>query len=348
MPFTVFCLKAIVAGSILAATLLASATVPVTAQTPGSERGVPYLTLRNRPEGDGDGKYFGNDRSILSAGHCIMERTGLEFLSSVAEFAPFRIPEEILNLEKIQETTREAVFEELEENSRGNPILYIHGYYVDFEKGCRRATVFKENAGLEGKLLWFSWPSDGSLLNYARDEVNLYWSVPDLAEVIADLHDRFGSGRVNLAGHSLGGRGLALALYEIAGTQPDLRFGDIVLLAPDIDFEVFEKLLPRIRPLARSITIYTSSNDAAIFVSAELHGYPRLGASGNDTTRLKGVEVIDTSDLPTRSANGHLYHIYNKGVGDDLSQLLSEGKLAADRRNLVKLGGNLWKLRPVK
>lgn len=336
----------LVAVSLLVFALHSGCSIPAYAETIDNKRGVPYLTLRNRLEDD-DG-FFGNDRSKLSAGRCIMDGTSLEFLSSVAEIAPFRIPEEILDLETVEELPRDTLLQNLQSKAVGNPLVYIHGYYVDFEKGCRRATVFKENARQENKFIWFSWPSDGSLLNYARDEVNLYWSVTDLAEIIADMHDRFGSGNVNLAGHSLGGRGLALALYEIAGTRPELRFGEIVLLAPDVDFEVFAKLLPRIRPLASSLTIYTSANDAALFVSAELHGYPRLGRDGNDTSLLKHVEVIDTSDLPIRSANGHLYHIYNKEVGDDLSQLLNEGKLAKERRNLLKVKDNQWKLQPVK
>ncbi|MGI9364347.1 MAG: alpha/beta hydrolase [Rhizobiaceae bacterium] len=343
---TVRSLRTFVTASLLAVAFHIDCPIPAAAETTNIERSVPYFTLRNRLEDDD--KFFGNNRGTLSAGRCIMDRTSLEFLSSVAEIAPFRIPEEILDLETIEEMPSDKLLENLQAEAAGNPLVYIHGYYIDFEKGCRRATVFKENAGQEDQFLWFSWPSDGSFLNYARDEVNMYWSVPDLAEIIADLHNRFGSGNVNLAGHSLGGRGLALALYEIAGTQPELRFGEIVLLAPDIDFEVFVKLLPRIRPLARSLTIYTSANDAALFVSAELHGYARLGRDGNDTSLLKNVEVIDTSDLPIRSANGHLYHIYNKEVGDDLGQLLNEGKLAAERGNLLKVNDNQWKLQPVK
>src|SRR6056297_345765 len=92
------------------------------------------------------------------------------------------------------------------------PLLYTHGFYIDFDKGCIRATELQESAGLEGRFLWFSWPSDGSLFNYTHDEADLYWSVLELAEIILSLEDRFGSGRVALAGHSLGARGMVLAL----------------------------------------------------------------------------------------------------------------------------------------
>lgn len=348
MRKTVLSLTFLIFGNIFFTVFFLVLPDRVNAEPIQTERGVPYLTLRNRLEGDKPDEFYGDDRGTLTAGKCLIDQISLDFLSSVADRASFRIPEEILSLDRIEETSRESVLDKIKADGPNGPLLYIHGYHMDFEKGCRRATVFKENVGLEDRFLWFSWPSDGTLRNYARDEVNLYWSVPDLAEVIANLHDQFGSGNVDLAGHSLGGRGLTLALYEIAGTRPDLRFGEVVLLAPDIDFETFRKLLPRIRPLARSITIYTSSSDQALAVSEQLHGYPRLGTSGNDTASLAGVEVIDTSDLPARSASGHLYHIYSKEVGDDLNRLLNYGETADARQNLEQVGSNYWRLLPQK
>lgn len=346
MRVTVFSLTFLIVSNIFLTASFLVLPDRVNAQQGPTERGVPYLTLRNRLEGNSTDEFYGDDRGTLRAGRCLIDQISLDFLSPVADRASFRIPEEILSLDNIKETSRESLLEDLEASAPGGPLLYIHGYYMPFEKGCRRATVFKENVGLDDRFLWFSWPSDGTLRNYARDEVNLFWSVPDLAEIIVDLHNRFGSGKVDLAGHSLGGRGLTLALYEIAGARPEMRFGEVVLLAPDIDFEVFRKLLPRIRPLARSITIYTSDSDQALAVSEQLHGYPRLGTSGNDAASLAGVEVIDTSDLPERSASGHLYHIYSKEVGHDLNRLLNNGETAGVRQNLEQVGSNLWKLLP--
>ena len=334
---TVFC-------STLFSLVLSISPAEATAENIQNQRGVQYLTLRDRI--DAEEGYFGSQRSSLKAGSCIVDQLSLDFLSKAAEIAPFRSPEEILSLERIEEKPIERLMTEFAEETRDAPVLYIHGYYIDFSKGCRRATVFKENAGLEGKFLWFSWPSDGSLVNYARDEVNLYWSVPELAGTIVDLHDRFGSGNVDLAGHSLGGRGLVLALYEVAATRPDLRFGEVVLLAPDMDFDIFRKLLPRVRPLVQSITVYTSDADKALDVSEQVHGYPRLGQSGNEVEVLTSVEVVDVSELTAMSTNGHLYHIYNKEVGADLSQLLNQGKPANERSGLERVGSNLWKVMP--
>ena len=317
------------------------------AETAEVIRGVPYITLRNRTGETAPKNFYGDERNELKAGRCDIGETDLSVLSPLAEAAPFYIPEELLRVESIREMPTGAVLDTLEATAAGKaPVLYTHGYYIDFEKGCRRATILQENVDLQGRFMWFSWPSDGTLIDYTRDEADLYWSVPDLVEVLVQMEDRFGAGQVNVAAHSLGGRGMVLALNAIASRHPEVRIGHVALLAPDMDFEIFAKMLPRINPVARSVTVYVTDADRPLALSAQLHGYARLGEAGNDVASLSGVEVIDLSELPVRSPTGHLYHIYDKNVGADLRQLLNEGKRAETRSNLVKIGTNLWSLEP--
>ncbi|TNF60938.1 MAG: alpha/beta hydrolase, partial [Rhodobacteraceae bacterium] len=181
---------------------------------------------------------------------------------------------------------------------------------------------------------------------YTHDEADLYWSVPDIADAIIETERRFGAGVVDVLGHSLGARGVALALYEVASRDPDIRLDEVVLLAPDIDFGIFQRLLPRIRPIARNITIYVAEGDRPLALSAQLHGYPRLGQAGNDVSTLGDVEVIDLSALPLETLSGHLYHIHSADVGRDLGLLLNDGLRAAARPGLVQAGPNLWAMRP--
>jgi pimeloyl-ACP methyl ester carboxylesterase len=311
------------------------------------ERGTLYLTLRDKTGRHSPRNYYGEARGTLSAGFCHIAKMNLDLLSPVAEVVPFYVPEEILRVERIREMPVSDVLDRLFESTQtSSPLLYTHGFYIDFEKGCRRATVFQENARLQGRFLWFSWPSDGDLLNYTHDEADLSWSIPEFADAIIEMEARFGPGGFHLAGHSLGGRGVILALYEVANRDPGFRLCNLVLLAPDIDFDLFRKLLPRIRPLAQRITLYVAEADRPLALSAQVHGYPRLGEAGNDTSLIPEVDVIDVSDLPVRSPTGHLYHVYNKEVGADLNQLLNENRLPEDRHNMRRVGPNLWRLQP--
>ena len=312
-----------------------------------AERVIPYITLRDRTGSSSAASFYGQDRSDMKSGRCVINELASDFLSSAASIAPFRIPEEILSLARIEETSRDVLWDELRATSAGQkPTLYVHGFFIDFDKGCRRASVFKRNAGLKGGFMWFSWPSDGNLLNYARDEVDMYWSVPDLADVIVEMEDEFGDGQVNLVAHSLGGRGLALALYHLTNADAQVTIDNVVLIAPDIDFEIFRKLLPLIQTMANRITIYTGPSDRPLALSEQLHGYARLGQSGTHVSGVEGVETIEVSDVTNISPSGHLYHLYSPEVGADLNLLLTQSQGAAQRPNLVPADDNLWKIAP--
>lgn len=322
-------------------------STPVTAQQSEIQRGIPFLTVRNETSANDRDRYYGKDRSHRKGGWCDIGGRWSRLPETISDTASFYLPEEFLQVDGVRSSTAESAIKTLKKSAADSkPLIYTHGFYIDFEKGCRRATVMQENATLQGQFLWFSWPSDGDILNYTHDESDLYWSVPDLAKTISDLEAEFGPGQVNVAGHSLGGRGTVLALYELALRQPDIQLGEVVLLAPDMDFEIFERLLPTIRPIASGMTVYVSDSDRPLALSATVHGYARLGEAGNDVANLEGVEVIDLSELPVRSPTGHLYHVYNQEVGDDLNQLLNEGKRPHERKNMLYVSDNLWTLLP--
>ena len=336
---------------IVAACLAVPAAVawpgPSAAQQVDDGRGVPFLTLRNRTGATTPDAFYGDERSDLKAGRCTIRELDLDVFAPMVEAVPSYLREELLRVAAVRELPVASVLDALQESAAGRvPVLYTHGYFIGFEKGCRRATLLQENAGLSGRLLWFSWPSDGALINYTHDEADLYWSVPDLADVIVGMHDRFGPAGFDLAGHSLGARGIVLALYEVANRRPDIRVREVVLIAPDMDFAIFERILPRIRPVADNITVYVASGDRPLALSAQLHGYPRLGQSGNDVGTLPEVDVIDLGELPGDGPTGHLYHIHSRAVGQDLNQLLAGGLRPGDRRNLTRRGPNLWQLQP--
>ena len=78
-----------------------------------------------------------------------------------------------------------------------------------------------------------------------------------------------------------------------------------------------------------------------------MHGYPRLGMAGEHLTVLEGVETIDISLVGTRRFSGHIYHLFNPEVIDDLTQLLHTGEPAAQRPGLETVESNglpYWRL----
>jgi esterase/lipase superfamily enzyme len=310
---------------------------------------VPFVTDRIKTNRNEPARFYGSQRGERSTGQCVVSQRSLKALGTLAQNAPFYIPAERLTLHAINQQPVASFWGGLKQSSNGDaPLLYVHGSYTSFAKSCKQASLFQASLGLEGRLVLFSWPSDGALLNYTRDEADLYWSVEPLENTIGEMVERLGAGNFDIAAHSLGSRGVFLALVNLANKNPGSGpiVDKVVFFAPDIDAGLFRQQLGRIRPLARNITIYVSSNDRALPLARNVHGHPRLGESGEHLAGLGAIEIIDISDVSVRFPFGHAYHLYHNGVVGDVNELLIDGLQAADRTNLRRVGANRWRLQP--
>jgi len=234
-------------------------------------------------------------------------------------------------------------------------LIFIHGYNVSFEDAARRTAQMAADLQFDGAPVMYSWPSQASLAGYPVDEANIRWTVPHLQQFLDLVVENSGASKVHLVAHSMGNRAVtevllryATAAVQSPGASP--QFNQIVLVAPDVDADVFrDEIAPRIRPLGERITLYASANDKALKVSKGVHGYPRAGDLSSGIVITDGVETIDASDVDTSLLNaiglGHSYFAEQPTVIDDLRFLL-EGK-SPTRRGLVgrnAVGGSYWEI----
>lgn len=318
------------------------------------EVSVPFVTLRNRTGQTEPPNYYGGSRGSLEAGFCTVSFSPIWGLDDIAETVPFYIPDEKIELVNIQEASLEELeraIKSLPDKNHGNLVLYIHGYNIGFEKSCRRGALLKRALGLEERLLLFSWPADGNMLKYTWDEADLVWSVPHIAGFLEQVVATNGEGNIDVVAHSLGARGMVQALVRLSYRNSGrLILNELVLIAPDIDTDMFRQELAQLHSIVRRITVYVSENDKALKLSQEVHGYPRLGQAGENLTIFEEVESIDISAIGTRRFSGHIYHLFNPEVINDLAELLKTGKSAAQRSRLIatrKEGLRYWLLQPV-
>ena len=309
---------------------------------------VSYLTLRNITGDPDPGDRFGEERDSLRAGQCIFSLASLRLLKPLSDNGLVYIPEHLNQLESVTEVDMSTFWSDFRSKAEGaRPLLYLHGYNTSFSKACDQAALFQANLNLDSRLILFSWPSDGALLNYARDEADLYWSVAPLERILLRMVEEFGAGGFDVVAHSLGARGLFLALVQLAHRHHDAipLLNQLVLTAPDIDAGIFQQYLADIRPLAANISLYLSASDKPLALSQEVHGYPRLGQSGPHLMDIEGIEVIDVTDVGVRSFSGHLYHLYHDNVMQDLDLLLNRGIYAGQRETLATSEPGRWRLR---
>jgi esterase/lipase superfamily enzyme len=254
-----------------------------------------FLTNRAAGSGATPGQAFGNQLGELQGGVCTVATAaddGRGELRSVRSEAP------------------EQVFRAMESRAAKGLIVYIHGYYEDFERSCRRAAVFKRNLGLEAEFLLFSWPANSTPLTYGADVADLEASTPIFIEVLRALGARVGPQNMSVIGHSLGTRGLVRSLQGPRLSMIPLRH--LMLVASDMDRAEFLAVLPELQQRVRHITLLVSDRDLPLRLSRLWNWAPRLGQA--DTAELDGVEVIDVTDIANRHLSGHVYHLRNEEV----------------------------------
>jgi esterase/lipase superfamily enzyme len=234
--------------------------------------------------------------------------------------------------------------------------VFVHGFNVGFDDAARRTAQLAYDLGFEGAPVFYSWPSNGSVVDYIGDGDNAAWSVPHLVRFLELVAQHSGATAVHLIAHSMGSRVLTAALGELVkpaaapGGRAGARFEQLALVAPDIDAEVFRRdIAPRLMPAASRITLYASSHDRALLLARKIRaGYARAGDLSHGPVLVAGIDTVDVSAVDT-SLVGHSYFGDSTSVLADLFYLLRDG-LAPDRRARLQpievATGRYWRFAP--
>jgi esterase/lipase superfamily enzyme len=306
--------------------------------------GVATTMARLRSEELNPGSHigYGNDRGEVQVGTCQVSIPKYHEVGAVERPSILRLDfhedprKHVVLLDVEQESPDEfyaAMKSKVQSSQQHEAFVFVHGYNVTFEDAARRTAQLAYDLKFDGAATFFSWPSQGGLLQYAVDETNVAWTVPHLKDFMVSVARQSGANSVHLIAHSMGNRALTSALLALAaemkGEAP--LFREVVLTAPDIDADVFKRdIAPAITCTANRVTLYASSNDEALALSKRLHGYPRAGESGAALIVVDGVETIDVSNVDT-SLLGHSYYGSNDTVLADLFYVLTEPKPARER-----------------
>ena len=284
-----------------------------------------FVTNRRLVSSGTAGEYFGDDHGALSAGSC---RVGFEAGDSRGEVL------------RVDTRPVETVFSGI---GPGTFIIYVHGYGEYFAKNCRRAALLQHRLGLGGRMLLFSWPSS-SYLTYAGDASDLEQSIDELNALLTLAADTIGHERIVLMAHSMGSRGIVDAL----GVRDDeAPFGTAIFVAPDIRRDVFRENVTMLQRKASDIGVYMSDSDRVLWLSTTVNVSGRLGVAKEFD--LDHTTVIDVTPTGTNDISGHLYHMLNPAVIEDLRVLLGTAPDDAER-TYERVPGDtpgFWRLQPV-
>jgi esterase/lipase superfamily enzyme len=234
----------------------------------------------------------------------------------------------------------------------GEILVYTHGYKMGFTKTAWITAQLRYELAFPGPVIAFSWPSTNNLAGYAADMENMAWSGTEFRNLLNELVTRYPGATIHVIAHSMGNKILIDAILQLRETYPDdsdWPLGEIVMIAPDIDRQTFEKdVAGRLFDIPSRKTLYVSSKDFPLFASATIYTYPRLGDARDGPPIIDGIDTVDVSDaIPM--FDGHGYYEANRETIDDLYYIIREGREADDRPTLMETKiaeGTYWRLIP--
>jgi esterase/lipase superfamily enzyme len=160
----------------------------------------------------------------------------------------------------------------------GQALVFVPGYNNTFDGALRRAGQIAYDLHFDGPVVAFAWPSQGTYVGYWADASAAKASAAALGTLIEQLV-RQGKVKVHFIAHSMGNVVLLNALTDLLAKDPTLAgsIGEIIDASPDLDAKDIEELVASIgKRMAVGgpprITLYASSNDAALLTSSLAHG----------------------------------------------------------------------------
>ena len=309
---------------------------------------VYFATNRKRlPAATADGQ-FGGDRGPLSFGVANVALPRTHEIGQLEEPSILRLefnedPEKHVVLQSATVLADGAWRREIAKRATalGNPgiLIFVHGYNSTFSDTARRAAQLAYDLKFAGSTLLFSWPSQGSAIEYTVDEQAAEWSIPDMKTFLASVATIAPGAPIYVIAHSMGNRVFARGFQALLASDPTTAqpFTQLVMAAPDIDADVFRREIgPAILGLGPRVTLYASSNDKALAASRNVHGgYRRLGESGADLVVLKGLDTVDASNVSTDFV-GHSYYGDSGTVMADLMYVVRR-RLSPEERERFAL-----------
>lgn len=205
-------------------------------------------------------------------------------------------------------------------------LVYVHGFNTGFETAVLRAAQLGSDTQWRCAVLAFSWSSTGKRLQYDADVQNSARAEPLFAGLLRALAAQ--GLRTNIVAHSMGAKLALGALAQANGVAVD----EAVFAAPDIGMQDFTAALPAAARHLHRLTIYASSEDAALSLSRRINrGAARVGRAPDANYGDANIDVIDASDAPA-GVMGHEYYGLSYETLADMALTLA-GVRATERLN---------------
>jgi esterase/lipase superfamily enzyme len=185
-------------------------------------------------------------------------------------------------------------------SGRSKVLVFVHGYNNRFDEAVYRLAQIVQDSKAPVIPILFSWPSRGllSLQAYKDDFENAHQSrgaLQQLLDVIALNRD---VKEVTVLCHSMG------CSPTLDALRPKNKVKNVLLVAPDVDVDVFRKEINQIGYPRPRIALFVSQDDQALMLSKSIWGgKARLGDANphyepyRSSFEREGILVFDFTHL---------------------------------------------------
>jgi esterase/lipase superfamily enzyme len=197
---------------------------------------------------------------------------------------------------------------------RRQVLVFVHGFNNRFEDAVYRFAQIIHDSKTDALPVLFTWPSRGRLLQYGYDHDSASFSRDALERVLQALVQDPSVGEISVLAHSMGNWVTIEALRQMAIRDRGLpkKIANVMLAAPDVDFDVFRKQIAEIGSAASRFYVFVARDDAALAASRRVWGdMPRLGAINPEASpynELLEQDKIGWVDLTGVGSDDFLRH----------------------------------------
>lgn len=229
--------------------------------------------------------------------------------------------------------------------------VFVHGFNTSVDENASVSASMFHYLGRAGAFIQFEWPSRDSVWSYHADKAAATASVRSFRHFLQYVGTRTGAERVHVLAHSAGAPIAIEAIHELRLMQAmrpaeevrrNLRLGQLVLVAPDMDLDEFRDCVADgTTQVPERTTLYVSSRDKALDFSAWMAGFARLGQPLEELTPRRvefleddaNVDIVDVVGAETRVGSwlGHSYFHEDPWVSTDVLLTLATGAHPLDR-----------------
>jgi esterase/lipase superfamily enzyme len=236
--------------------------------------------------------------------------------------------------------------------------ILVTGLSTNFHLSIEHAASLHHYLGHGGLIIAYPWPTRPTPWAVNKDRLSGRISARALRQLIVFLGQETDARKINFIGYSAGAEVLSQALYQLRlahygvpaeSLADELKIGQVILAAPDIDYTEFRNMmLDHLLDVADHFTIYVNADDNVLrYSSVFTTGEPRLGRPQDAVSDVEKVlyknseklTFVDPSNgeevLGESDSRGHSYWFENTWVSSDVMIALSTD-LTPQERGLVR------------